>query len=34
MIEQGVRNNLPLTYDAVKPGKKGADDGLQMRIDL
>ena len=33
MIEQGVRNNLPLTYDAVKPGKKGADD-LQMRMNL
>ena len=33
IIEQGVRNNLPLTYDAVKPGKKGADD-LQMRMDL
>ena len=33
IIEQDMRNNLPLTYDAVKPGKKGADD-LQMRIDL
>lgn len=33
MIEQGTRNNLPLTYEAVKPGKKGADD-LQMRMDL
>ena len=25
--------DLPLSYDAVKPGKKGADD-LQLRIDL
>ena len=33
MIEQDVRIDLPLSYDAVKPGKKGADD-LQMRIDL
>jgi len=33
MIEQGARIDLPLSYDAVKPGKKGADD-LQMRIDL
>lgn len=33
MIEQGARIDLPLSYDAVKPGKKGADD-LQMRMDL
>ena len=33
MIEQDARIDLPLSYDAVKPGKKGADD-LQMRIDL
>ncbi len=34
IIEQDIRIDLPLSYDAVKPGKKGADDGLQMRIDL
>ncbi len=33
MIEKDARIDLPLSYDAVKPGKKGADD-LQMRIDL
>lgn len=33
MIEQGARIDLPLSYDAVKPGKKGADD-LQMRMNL
>jgi len=33
MIEQDARIDLPLSYDAVKPGKKGADD-LQMRMDL
>ena len=33
MIEQGTCLDLPLSYDAVKPGKKGADD-LQMRINL
>jgi hypothetical protein len=33
MIEQGARIDLPLSYDAVKPGKKGADD-LQIRMDL
>jgi len=33
MIEQDARIDLPLSYDAVKPGKKSADD-LQMRIDL
>ena len=33
MIEQDVRNNLPLTYDAVKPGKRGTDNP-QMRMDL
>ena len=33
MIEQDVRNDLPLTRDAVKSGKKRADD-LQMRMDL
>jgi len=33
MIEQDARIDLPLSYDAVKSGKKGADD-LQMRMDL
>jgi len=33
MIEQDARIDLPLSYDAVKPGKKGADD-LQMRMNL
>jgi len=33
IIEQGRRIDLPLSYDAVKPGKKGADD-LQMSMDL
>ena len=33
MIEQDARIDLPLSYDAVKPGKKGSDD-LQMRMDL
>lgn len=33
IIEQGARIDLPLSYDAVKPGKKVADD-LQMSMDL
>lgn len=33
MIEQDARIDLPLSYDAVKRGKKGADD-LQMRMDF
>lgn len=33
IIEQGRRIDLPLSYDAVKPGKKVADD-LQMSMDL
>ena len=31
MIEQGARIDLPLSYDAVKPGKK-ADDSSQLTI--
>jgi len=33
MIEQDARIDLPLSYDAVKRGKKGSDD-LQMRMNL
>ena len=33
IIEQGARIDLPLSYDAVKPGKKGTDD-LQLSIGL
>lgn len=33
MIEQDARIDLPLSYDAVKPGKKGSDD-LQIRMNL
>jgi len=31
MIEQDARIDLPLSYDAVKPGKK-ADDSSQLTI--
>ena len=33
IIEQDIRIDLPLSYDAVKPGKKGAD-GQQLSIGL
>lgn len=33
MIEHGARLDLPLSYDAVKPGKKGSDDS-QLSLKL
>jgi len=33
MIEEGARLDLPLSYDAVKPGKKGSDDS-QLSLKL